>query len=74
MQAASPTAEHAMPENPPPDRIADLLGSPVQVVNIGLERFADTLRAAGAPVVHVEWTPPAGGDARLIALLDRLGA
>ena len=63
-----------MQGNPPPDRIADLLGSRVRVVNIGLERFADTLRAVGAPVVHVEWTPPAGGDARLIALLDKLGA
>ena len=63
-----------MQENPPPDRIADLLGSRIQVVNIGLERFADALRAVGAPVVHVEWSPPAGGDARLIALLDKLGA
>ncbi len=63
-----------MQENPPPDRIADLLGGRVRVVNIGLERFADALRAVGAPVVHVEWTPPAGGDARLIALLDKLGA
>lgn len=63
-----------MQENPPPDRIADLLGRRIQVVNIGLERFADALRAVGAPVVHVEWSPPAGGDARLIALLDKLGA
>ena len=38
--------------------IAPLLGGPVQVVNIGLESFARDLAASGAPVVHVDWSPP----------------
>jgi hypothetical protein len=26
----------------------------------------------GAEAVHVEWRPPAGGDDRLLAILDKL--
>jgi FdrA protein len=49
------------------------LGGEIRVVNLGLESFAETLEALGVPVLHVQWTPPAGGDpdrARLLALLD----
>ncbi|HEX9843452.1 MAG TPA: fdrA domain protein [bacterium] len=45
---------------------------PLQVINIGLELFADNLRAEGVEVVHVAWRPPAGGDARLAGVLARL--
>jgi FdrA protein len=41
-------------------------------VNLGLELFAAQLAASGAPVVHVDWRPPAGGDTRLARLLERL--
>jgi FdrA protein len=41
-------------------------------VNLGLELFATQLAARGVPVVHVDWRPPAGGDARLASLLERL--
>ena len=51
---------------------ADLLSSPPRVVNIGLPRFADDLRAAGVPVTDVEWTPPASTDARVLEALDRV--
>ncbi len=44
----------------------------VRVVNIGLAGFSADLRRIGIEVVQVDWSPPAGGDARLIALLDRL--
>jgi FdrA protein len=49
-----------------------LLAAGPRVVNVGLEMFAANLAARGAPVVHVEWSPPAGGDARLAGLLDKL--
>lgn len=49
-----------------------LLGGPLRVVNLGLEVFALELAAAGVPVVHVDWRPPAGGDPRLQAWLERL--
>jgi hypothetical protein len=33
---------------------------------------ADALRTAGAEVVHVAWSPPAGSDPQLAAILDAL--
>jgi len=49
-----------------------LLRSQVRVVNIGLESFAQDFTRLGVPVVQVDWRPPAGGEPRLIAALDRL--
>ncbi|MBI2469232.1 MAG: hypothetical protein HYV62_15675 [Candidatus Rokubacteria bacterium] len=49
-----------------------LLREPPRVINLGLEAFALELQAAGVPVVHVDWRPPAGGDPRLAALLAKL--
>ena len=34
-------------------------------MNIGLAGFADPIRAAGAPVVALDWRPPAAGDREL---------
>jgi FdrA protein len=50
----------------------DLLAAGPRVVNVGLEMFAANLAARGARVVHVEWSPPAGGDSRLAGLLEKL--
>ena len=50
----------------------DLLATGPRVVNVGLEMFASNLAAHGARVVHVEWSPPAGGDSRLAGLLEKL--
>lgn len=49
-----------------------LLTSTPRVINVGLELFHRSLQAQGATVTHVDWRPPAGGDARLATLLDRL--
>jgi hypothetical protein len=49
-----------------------LLQGPPRVINVGLELFAETLRAEGVQVLHVAWRPPAGGDARLAGLLARM--
>lgn len=46
-----------------------LLPESLRVINIGLASFADDLRAGGVPVVDIDWRPPAGGNARLAALL-----
>ena len=53
---------------------AALLSAEVKVVNVGLESFARELAAGGVQVVHVEWSPPAGGDPALADLLSKLGA
>jgi hypothetical protein len=50
----------------------NLLAAAPRVVNVGLELFAVNLAEHGAEVVHVQWSPPAGGNARLVSLLDKL--
>jgi hypothetical protein len=52
--------------------IGDLLGSQLRVINVGLESFALELERLGVPVLHVEWSPPAGGDPKKAALLAAL--
>lgn len=51
-----------------------LLQDKPKIINIGLDGFADELAQQGIAVVRVAWTPPAGGDAKLAALLAKLGA
>jgi hypothetical protein len=46
-----------------------LLAGPVRVINIGLQGFARDLAANHAPVVQVDWTPPAG-DLSVLQKLD----
>jgi hypothetical protein len=52
--------------------IQELFSRELRVVNLGLPSFAETLRESGTPVVDLDWRPPAGGDAELADLLDRL--
>jgi FdrA protein len=49
-----------------------LLTAPPLVINIGLELFAENLASQGAQVVHVRWSPPAGGNSQLANLLAKL--
>jgi FdrA protein len=58
------------PPDPPVD--AEVLGEPVVAINVGLESFAASLVDQGAEAIHVDWQPPAGGDDRLMAILDRM--
>ncbi|AST78369.1 TPA: acyl-CoA synthetase FdrA [Citrobacter farmeri] len=59
-QDARPSAE--------PDTLLD----GVQVINAGLRSFALDLQSSGTPVVHYQWAPIAGGNARLASLLKQL--
>ena len=45
---------------------------PVRVINMGIESFSEDLRKAEVEVIQMDWRPPAGGDRKLIALLDSL--
>lgn len=45
---------------------------PLRVINVGIEMFAEDLKAEGIEVVHLDWRPPTGGNPRLIALLASL--
>ena len=51
---------------------AELLSVKPVFVNVGVRGFAESLRENGFAVVHVDWSPPAGGDAEIAALLDDL--
>jgi FdrA protein len=50
------------------------LNKPLAAINVGLESFAENLGAQGAPVIHVDWRPPAGGNDRIMALLEKMKA
>lgn len=52
--------------------VTKIFGQPIKVINLGLSMFADNLRTDGIEVVHVDWRPPAGGDARLANILAAL--
>ncbi len=47
-----------------------LFGENLEVINIGLPSFADTLRKQNIPVAHVDWRPAAFGDNELANLLE----
>ena len=44
----------------------------VSAVNVGLGMFAEAIESQGAPVVDVEWRPPARGDRDVVRALERL--
>jgi len=46
----------------------------VHAVSLGLSILADALRDQGVEVAEVDWRPPAGGDAELLASLTRFWA
>jgi hypothetical protein len=51
--------------------VADLLGRPVEVANVGVELFAGELERQGVGVERVDWRPPAdGADALRRLALD----
>ena len=45
---------------------------PLSAINVGLESFAESLTAQGASVIHVDWKPAAGGNEKLMAILERM--
>ena len=49
-----------------------LFDEPMTVINLGLPGFFDSVKGQGAPCIHVDWKLPAGGDVRLLEILDRL--
>lgn len=53
-------------------RIRELFGQGLSVINLGLETFAEALGEQGVDVIQVDWKPPAGGRRDLMDILDRL--
>lgn len=71
VRRASETVRTLAQADAPPVAL-DVLVAPFAAINVGLEFFTDSLRAQGADVVHVDWRPPAGGNARLAGILARM--
>ncbi len=49
-----------------------MLHQPLAAINVGLESFTESLVAQDAPVIQVDWQPPAGGNEKLMAILERM--
>jgi FdrA protein len=50
----------------------DDLTAPLAAINVGLETFYESLTGQGAAAVQVDWRPPAGGDEKLMAILEKM--
>ena len=42
------------------------------VINLGLEVFNYAVNKQNASGIHIDWRPPAGGNLRLIEIIERL--
>ncbi|MDF2571722.1 MAG: hypothetical protein K0R55_3326 [Sporomusa sp.] len=52
--------------------VIDLLNTKPRIINIGLTSFTDSIFAYGGKAVQYDWRPAAGGDKRLIKVLNAL--
>ena len=50
----------------------NLFGQKLKIVNLGLKSFAESVKSLGCDVVQVDFTPPAGGNQKLIEALSKL--
>ena len=73
LKPISPTPDQPPPTAPGPAVDLAAFEAPIAAINIGLEVFGESLATQGADVVQVDWRPPAGGDARLMEILKKLG-
>lgn len=48
------------------------LKKPLAAINVGLESFTANIKDQNAPVIHVDWKPPAGGNERLMNILSKM--
>lgn len=67
-------AERNVPESETIGKPVDLgmLKAPLAAINVGLESFAANLADQSAPNLHVDWKPPAGGNERLMNILQKM--
>ncbi len=63
--------QYLIPDIPSPVDLATLQ-KPLSAINIGLESFSENLVAQGVPAVQVDWRPPAGGNEKLLRILERM--
>jgi FdrA protein len=71
LRVLNPPAEAPVVEATKPVDLATLQ-RPLAAINVGLESFATNLVAQGAPTLQVDWRPPAGGNEKLMGILERM--
>jgi FdrA protein len=49
-----------------------ILNQPLAAINVGLQSFTESLTAQEAHVIQVDWKPAAGGNERLMGILERM--
>lgn len=54
--------------------MTDLFGKELRVINVGASTFNEDYRRQNIPFIHLDWRPPAGGDAELLGMLEQLEA
>jgi len=54
------------------NKFKELIQNGPVVINIGVRQFAESLQDQDLEVIHVNWTPPAGGDQEMAEILDDL--
>jgi len=54
------------------NNIKELFKKGPKVINVGLQRFTEDLKKQGVHVQGVDWRPPAGGNKKILKLLDRI--
>lgn len=57
-----------------PSETVDLIAfkQPLAAINVGLASFKESLASQNAQVVQVDWRPPASGNEKLMAILERM--
>ena len=53
-------------------KINELFNEDLVVINMGLDVFGENLKKEEVKVVPMNWKPPAGGNKKLISLLEKL--
>ena len=53
-------------------RINELFQEELKIINMGLQSFKENLKKQNIKTVHVDWKPPAGGNKKMLSLLDKL--
>jgi FdrA protein len=53
-------------------KINTLFNEELVVINMGLDAFGDNLKKEQVKVLSMNWRPPAGGNKKLMSLLEKL--
>jgi hypothetical protein len=55
-------------------KVNELFSKELKVVNMGLESFHKDLKSQNVDSIHMDWRPAAGGNKKMLSMLDRLKA